>query len=409
MTRDRPRVRIAALATCALLLVLAPVAAGSARRVAHTAAARVPHGFVGMVLGTPLYPLSADSKIDLAPQLDSMVASGVESLRFVVNWSYAQPYASDRDVPVGQESDFIDVGGVPTRFDQIDQLVALAAQRRLKLLPDVLYAPGWDVAHHSGGTYGRPSSTRAYANFMSALVQRYGPRGSFWQTHSPKVPIRTWQIWNEPNITVFWPQQPFARSYVSLLAAAHAAIKRADPGARIVLAGMPNFSWKALGRIYAVRGARKLFDVVAVHPYTRQPSGVITILTKVRQVMNAAGDRRKPILADEISWPSSLGQTHHSEGFDFATTVAGQARNLTAMLPMLARDRAKLRLVGFDYYTWAGTDERGALAFDFAGLFHIHGDQLSAKPAFYAFRRAALALDGCREKGAVATVCLKRS
>jgi hypothetical protein len=172
---------------------------------------------------------------------------------------------------------------------------------------------------------------------------------------------------------------------------------------------MPNFSWKALAKIYAVRGARKLFDVVALHPYTRQPSGVITILTKVRGVMNKAGDSRKPIVADEISWPSSLGQTHHTEGFDFATTPAGQARNVSSILPMLAAARSKLRLLGFDYYTWAGTDQRGALAFDFAGLFHLHGDQLTAKPAFYAFRRAALALDGCREKGAVATVCLKRT
>ncbi len=104
---------------------------------------------------------------------------------------------------------------------------------------------------------------------MSALVERYEPDGTFWQTHHPKVPIRMWQIWNEPNLKVFWDKQPFQRSYVSLLRAAHSAIKQADPNAKVVLASMPNFSWKQLAGIYKIHGARKLFDVVGVHPYTK--------------------------------------------------------------------------------------------------------------------------------------------
>src|SRR5207248_3064683 len=98
-------------------------------------------------------------------------------------------------------------------------------------------------------------------------------------------------------------------------------------------------------KIYKIRGARGLFDVVAVHPYTRKPQGVVEILSRIRQVMNAGGDRHKPILADEVSWPSSLSKTHHTEGFDFATTEAGQAHNIAALLPMLARNRRSLGLL----------------------------------------------------------------
>jgi hypothetical protein len=171
---------------------------------------------------------------------------------------------------------------------------------------------------------------------------------------------------------------------------------------------MPNYSWKALASIYAVSGAQRLFDVVAIHPYTKDPDGVIAIIEKVRKVMNAAGDKRKPILADEISWPSSLNHTKHTEGYDFATTAVGQARNLSTLLPMLGRERKTLGLGGFDYYTWAADEQAGGGVFDFAGLFRYTLSKLVPKPAFYAFRRAALGLERCRTKGRVATVCSKR-
>jgi hypothetical protein len=386
----------------ALVFVLTLVLALPAR-----ALAAVPFGFVGMDVADPVFP-AHDAGIDPAQQLDTMVLSGVDTVRVVFNWSSAQPYKSWSQVPADQIPEFTDAGGVPTNFADFDQIVALAAQHHVTVLPVVLYAPSWDSSRHPRNTYAAPAKDGPYGSFMTALVHRYGPNGIFWQTHSPKVPIRMWQVWNEPNINVFWPKQPFEKSYLALLRTAHQAIKSADHGAKVVLAGMPNFSWAALGRLYKYRVARKLFDVVAVHPYTRQPQGVITILEKVRAVMNASGDRRKPMLADEVSWPSSKGKTRHTEGFDFATTEAGQAKNIAALLPMLGRDRRKLRLLGFYYYDWAGTEQRNGNAFEFAGLFRWNSDNFVAKPAYFAFRRAALRLENCRQKGSAATVCTQR-
>jgi hypothetical protein len=362
-----------------------------------------------MVLTDPVFPTStADPTLDLAAQLDRMVAAGVENLRVVFNWAAAQPYPSWSQVPAATRYQYTDAGGIPTAFGPIDTLIGLAAERGLTVLPVVLYAPGWATAPHPAGTYGAPATPGPYAAFLTALINRYGPRGTFWQGHSPRVPIRAWQIWNEPDLRVFWPRQPFQRSYVSLLRAAHDAIKRADPKAKVVLAGMPNYSWRDLAGLYRLPGVRRLFDVVAIHPYTRSPQGVITILRNVRGVMDRAGDRRKPIIADEISWPSSEGETPHGEGFDFGTTETGQARNLAALLPMLGRYRRRLGLLGFDYYTWAGIEDRGGSSFDFSGLLRVSSGRLVAKPAFYAFRRAALALESCARKGPVATTCARR-
>jgi hypothetical protein len=370
------------------------------------ASARVPQGFVGMMIDGPLFPVT-EPGIDISRQMDKMVSSGVESVRVVFDWQATQPYEHWADVPPADAAQFTDVGGVPTKFGQLDELVGLAAQHGLRVLPVVIYTPAWDAAPHPPTAFATPRRTGPYAAFVAALVQRYGPHGTFWSRGAPRVPLRMWQIWNEPNISTFWPPRPFAPSYVALLRAAHTAIKRADPGAKVVLAGLPNFSWVQLGVIYRVHGARRQFDVAAVHPYTAKPQGVITILNRVRNVMDRAGDTHKPILADEVSWPSSLGKVANGGGFDIATTEAGQARKIAALLPLLGLNRARLNLLGFDYYTWAGTERRDGLAFGFAGLFRFSAGSFVAKPAFFTFRRSALALEGCKIKGDVATACAR--
>jgi arabinogalactan endo-1,4-beta-galactosidase len=214
-----------------------------------------------------------------------------------------------------------------------------------------------------------------------------------------------WQIWNEPNIPAFWPPQPYYKRYLSLLRAAHAAIKSADPAAKVVLAGLPNYSWIEIARINRFRGARNLYDVVAVHPYTKNPRGVITILGFVRHELNLTGAANKPILADEISWPSSRGQTTHDTGYDFATTEAGQAKAVGQAMRLLEANRTRLGLGAFYYYDWAGQDRPNYLAFDFAGLFHFAGGEFQAKPVYNVFRSTALAMEGCRAKAGTARDC----
>jgi arabinogalactan endo-1,4-beta-galactosidase len=354
----------------------------------------------------PMYPVAAPG-VTLGPQFDTMVASGVESVRVVFDWSFAQPYRSWSDVPVADISQFTDVDGIPTRFSEMDAIVAAAASHGMTVLPVVLYPPGWDTAPHPASSSGRPRSPAPFANFVSALVHRYGPHGTFWQTQSPAVPIRMWQIWNEPNLTAYWPDQPYQRPYIKLLQASYQAIKRADPGAKVVLAGLTNYSWSQLRRIISTDNASRWFDVVALHPYTKQPEGVITILQKARQVLDAAGDQGKQIIADEVGWPSSRGETNQNGRLDFVTSEAGQARNVAQLLPLLGRYRTSLKLLGFYYYTWATIENRNESPFDYAGLekYDAATNIFSAKPALAAFTHASLALEHCARKVGIASVC----
>lgn len=387
----------------ALLAVVGLIGLAAALPVADAAGSPpVPQGFVGVNADGPLF-YGAGTAADLSHQFAMMASGGVETVRVVFDWAHAQPYSGWSDVPASEAGQFTDVDGIPTRFGPLDQIVGLAAHYRIGLLPVIIDSPPWDAyAIPAGGAEANPRSVYWYGQFAKGLVQRYGPSGSFWRDHSPKQAIRNWQIWNEPDLKSYWLVQPFARSYVTMLAAARAAIKSVDPAARIVLAGLTNVSWRDLASVYKVKGARSLFDVVSVHPYTRKPQGVITILQDARRVMNAAGDRRKPLVADEVSWVSSVGKLRRT--LPWATTEAQQARNVQEVMSLLAQNRARLRLGGFSYYNWSGRQAPKSSPWNFAGLFNETAHGLVAKPAWSAFKRTALELEHCRAK-VVATAC----
>lgn len=368
------------------------------------AAARVPRGFIGIMLDGPVF----SRHVSLDRQMGAMARDGVESVRVVFSWSNAQPYENWQQVPQREISEFTDgPSDIPTDFRFSDGVVRAAALHGMSVLPVPVYAPEWDVL--PGGSHAQPKRVGPYADYLTALVERYGPNGTFWEANPrlPYLPIRSWQVWNEPDMDYFWTQFPFAPSYVALLRAAHAAIKQADPRAKVILAGLANRSWTALASIYRVRGAGKLFDAAAAHPYTAQARGVIKILGYVRRVMNRHGDAHKPLLVTEFGWPSSLGRSPAT--FGIATTEKGQASRLAAVIPLLARDRRRLGLSGVDLYTWMGLEGPDEPTFDYSGLlaFDPSRNAVRRKPALAVFRRAALALEGCREKSSVATRCQK--
>ena len=265
-----------------------------------------------------------------------MVASGVQSVRVAFSWAAAQPYQTwTPTCPPARQANFTDVGGVPTNFQFTDMIVGDAArERRHRAARPCSTRPQWDaVSNPSGVAY--PARPAPYAAYLTALIGRYGPHGSFWRENPgiPKMPIRSWQIWNEPNLAYYW-KQPFASSYVSLLQVAHAAIKQADPGAQVVLGALTNLAWKSLGQIYQVKGARNLFDVVAVNGFTKIPANVILFMRVHPPRHGHFGDGAKPLHGHRDQLAIGQGQDDRQH-FDFITTEAGQARDIATLLPLL--------------------------------------------------------------------------
>jgi hypothetical protein len=391
-------------AAIALLLCLSAPAALPGQAAARRS---VPPGFVGMVVEGPVL----DPQVaNLPHEMDLMVHSGVESIRAVFPWAGAQPYPNWDSVPPDKRQLFRDENGVPTAFGYSDRIVAVAAQRGLAVLPVLWQAPRWAAREPGGDEASPPRSADDFAQYAAALVDRYGPNGSLWAEYPalPRVPIRSWQIWNEPNIVPFWKDQPFAPDYVAVLRAARARILALDPGARIVIGGLVNDSWNALRKVYDA-GGQGLFDVMAVHPFTRKVGGVITILRRVRKVMAAHGDGAKPLAVTELSWPSAVGKVPRRELRGFEVTPQEQARRVREGFALLAHWRHRLRIVQVDWYSWLRFDQFRTETFDYAGLRHITSNHtIEDKPAAGTFKKEALKLEGCRRKGPKITDC-KRS
>jgi hypothetical protein len=388
----------------AVLLSLAVlIQPGAARAVRAGTSPRVPAGFIAMNVDGP----ELTGQADLGAALKQIHADGVSQVRMTFSWQNAQPYASWKDVPAGRRDQFVSgPGGVPTDFEFTDLFVAGAAVDGLSLTPVVLDAPRWDGSPN--GNHVQPANDKPYADYVSALVKRYGPNGTFWKL-DPKIPRRPvvrWQIWNEPELGYFWDTKPFAPSYVKLLRMARSAIKAVDPSASIVLAALTNHSWDDLQAIYKVHGSRGLFDAVAVDAYTRSARGVITILGYVRKVMNQYHDVHKPLVPTELGWPAAVGKTKVQFGFD--TTSKGQADKLAQLMPLLAKNRQRLRLGGYYYYTWGSNYKRGTTSpFNFSGLLRVHKNHACAQPSYSVFRQNLASEEGKHLSGPTPKRCSK--
>jgi hypothetical protein len=230
--------------------------------------------------------------------------------------------------------------------------------------------------------------------FMAALVDRYGPRGSFWGEHPelPRRPIRAWQLWNEPDHRIYWAEQPYYARYVALLTAARAAIRRRDGGAKVVLAGLVGRSWDQLEAIYRAHGEHQ-FDYLAVHPFTRLLPDMLRIVRYNRQVASRHGDARKPMLVTELTWPSSQGKIRRPSAFD--RTERTQASLLAAAFRALARERGPLGIRGVYWASWLTADRSRTDAFDYTGLSVLRRNgTVKRKPAYFSFRATARLLEG---------------
>jgi hypothetical protein len=362
------RLPLLAAALTALVLAAAPSAPAQARS--------LPHGFFGVMTDGVL--MTRDDAV-FAGEFALMARTGVETIRPVVYWADMEPER-----------------GGPIQFAGLDRVIAEAARNDLDVLPVVLRAPSW--ARVEAGNFASPPKDPAdFAAFMTALIGRYGPEGTFWSDHPdlPRHPQRDWQVWNEPNLDRYWSSpKPFAKDFVKLQQVAYTAIKRADPGARVILAGFGNDSWNAFRAAYKGGLTGRMYDVAAAHPFTGQVKNVMKIVRFNREVMADNGDGRKPMIVSEITWPAAKG-TEATTTAGYEVTPKQQAAKLTEAYRAFIRHRREFRLERVIWSTWLTSDCCSQNSFDWSGLRRVDPDQPGAepvdKPAYFAFRKLAQA------------------
>jgi hypothetical protein len=358
----------------ALLVVLAlpGCGGGSAKDDGAKTPARGPAPYLGV---SPGLPLLDDPPLFLR-EMPVMAKAGVSSIRMSFYWTKLEP-----------KKGTLDLAGT-------DAIVAAAARSRLDVLPVVTGTPVWakDNPYDSAAP---PKDPGDYAAFIQALIKRYGPGGSLWKERPelPELPITAWQIWNEPSHDYYWSTQPWAPSYVKLLAVANKAIKETDPKAKTVLAGFPDRSWESLAAIEDA-GAKGNFDVAALHPYTAKVANVLKIVKLGRAELVKAGDGSVPLWLTEVAWSSGQGKVRKANAFGFETTEKGQADRLAEALPLLDANKAKLGIQRIYVETWASAGKNPKSTWDWAGLREVQNGTVRAKPAFAAFERFAKQVEG---------------
>jgi hypothetical protein len=271
------------------------------------------------------------------------------------------------------------------------------ARQGIEVLPVIFGTPDFYSRARPGAfraNFYPPRNNADLGRFASVLVHRYGPGGSFWGDHPDiaPVPIRAWQVWNEPNLPAYWPTGPSARQYTALLKAVNHSIKRADPGAEVVTAGIPQ-SRLGIPLLKFVRGmyragARSAFDTLAINPYGRTVQQIVLRASVARQTMNRYRDAGARLWLTEVGWASDGPTSQFTAGAD------GQAALIGQLFAALAGRRDALGLRGIIYYNWRdiafGPDVHDYWGFH-TGLVDESGNR---KPAWDAYRNAVGAQTG---------------
>jgi len=237
--------RIAVLAVLAMVIVGAFLALTAPSR--SPASACIPNRSAipsGLGVNVQLEGLPREA---IARQLDAIQADGFAWIRQRLSWADVEPAQ-------GQY-----------RWELWQPLVEEAASRNLRIIAVLENAPARAKATKDQSFPGAPPrEPAAFAVFAEEAAERFRGR------------ITAYQIWDEPNLGAHWGSDGVSpAAYTALLSAGYAGIRRGDPGAVVLAAGLAPTTERSpqnlsdldfLRGMYAA-GAQPYFDALAVKPY----------------------------------------------------------------------------------------------------------------------------------------------
>jgi hypothetical protein len=303
--------------------------------------------------------------------LSAMASLGVGAIRQTFDWSTIERRRRHYD------------------FSYYDAYVAKAAAYGIRIIP-VLFNPPRFLRPQRGRAACAPRRMATFARFAKALVRRYGHSGKLWKKNRavPKLPITAYQVWNEPNLEIYWcNRRPSPRAYVGMLRRVGGAIKRADRRAHVLTAGIAPSKLKSampieryIAGMYRA-GARRYFDSLGINSYATNRGQLRGLLRSTRRLMNRHGDRRGTIWITELGW-GDTGPKHR-----LIVGPEGQARMIKQAFVLIRKLRRPLKISGVVYYRWRDVPAYAPQYKDqwglHTGLLDING---GSKPALDAFR-----------------------
>jgi len=245
-------------------------------------------------------------------------------------------------------------------FSAFDALIASLAARgmRLHLILDYFNSLYPGANSPSFVTLTVP----AFASVAQAAAAHFAGKGV------------SYEVWNEPNLTGFWPPAPDASQYAALCAATVAAVHRGDAAARVSTGGLSGFDFSFL-RGYLAAGGGVGADAIGVHPY-RQGGGESAVdeLLLMREIVAAALPAAPPVWDTEWGYSSTWYGDGHS----------APARRLQAQ--RVARELLSAWALGFPLVVYYDLRDDGTDATDAEHNFGLVQNDYSDKPAVVAVR-----------------------
>jgi hypothetical protein len=288
---------------------LSAILAGLAAPAFADSPPRVPDSFFGIN-----YPSIGDeSQAQRRHHLAQIAAAGLKEIRISVHWNEVEPHAPWRP---DHSYDF---------SPRPDDWIADAAREGLRTQIAFAYAPDWNETQDAlcqtfGAVSHAPNDLSAYAKATEQMVRRYGPAGTLWSEHPeiPRRPVKTWEVWNEQNLTSYWCPEPDPHRYAEMFVGAANAINAIDPTATVVVGGMtfasPSGNAKDPGEFLRAAVTHRpalanLADAVGLHAYPQGPLDqqlAVAALFRIELRQGMIPDST-PMLINEIGWTTASG------------------------------------------------------------------------------------------------------
>jgi hypothetical protein len=357
-----------------VLLLFALTALGVALLPAAAAQARVPKVFFGIDQGGFV----------AAPDYQQMHDIKVRTMRIAINWKRVEP----------QHGKFV--------WAPVDTQVTALAQNGITPTIFVFGAPEWATG---SGNQGVPplkgTALQQWKAFLKKAVKRYKKGGQFWRTHPtlPVKPVKSWQIWNEPNLPKYFAKQgPFppelvphaAKAYGKFVKASDKAIGGADKHAKVILAGLSKGKsrkqapHKFIKKFLKVKKVTKHFDAAALHPYAPSIGEYKARISKFRKALNKGGAKKKPIWLTEVSWGSANNGQSLNKG------IAGQAKMLRKSFSVTLKKRKKWKVGRLYWFHWRDPKPGPSASCTFCPSAGLLRYDRTPKPSYKQFKRFSL-------------------
>jgi hypothetical protein len=200
----------------------------------------------------------------------------------------------------------------------------------ITLIPYICYTPKWNSTGDTSNYWNHtPIDYDEFGRFVFALVSRYKDR------------IKSWELWNEPDIKEYWSGNVADLAKLTKIGAE--AVRKADPSAIVVLAGLAGHT-EFTRTLFRDLNISPYVDVVNCHSYYETWNGdpletVVPYVNTLSDIIRQYGNKQSLWMAEvgysTVRRPDGYVSNSYWATYDYEHTPRYQAVALWRTLALL--------------------------------------------------------------------------